>query len=69
MGIESKYISTAVAAERIGVDPRHVRVLIDSGKLKGLKIGRNWLVSIASVAKFERSPKMGRPKKHASETT
>lgn len=56
------YLSTSEAAIKIGVDERHVRLLLDQGKLKGQKVGGRWIVSAAAVENFTRHPTKGRPK-------
>ena len=39
-----KIIGTAEAAGRLNVTQSRVRVLIDSGRLKAMKVGREWLI-------------------------
>lgn len=56
-------ITVNEAAEILGVSGARVRKLIDDQKLKAEKIGRDWMVSKASVlARKKLSPKPGRPK-------
>lgn len=43
-------LSVPQAAERLGVSEQRVRQLLGAGKLGGEKVGRDWLVSSASVA-------------------
>lgn len=58
----SAYIPTTEAAQRLGVNERHVRRLLENGELAGQKCGRNWIISVRSIASFERHPTKGRPK-------
>ena len=52
-------VSVPEAAELAGVDERHMRRLVASGKVRGAKAGRNYLVDRDAAAAFrrERSPK------------
>ena len=47
-------ISVPEAAELAGVDQRHMRRLVASGKVRGAKAGRNYLVDREAAAAFER---------------
>jgi excisionase family DNA binding protein len=38
------YITTKQAAERGSIDPSHVVRLLQQGKIRGVKVGRDWLV-------------------------
>jgi excisionase family DNA binding protein len=42
-------LGSAEVAEALGVSPQRVRQLLDSGKLPGRKVGRDWLVSREAV--------------------
>lgn len=48
-GQHGQYLTTEVAAQRLSYTPQHVCRLIRSGKLAGWKVGRDWLVTQASV--------------------
>jgi|APCry1669188910_1035180.scaffolds.fasta_scaffold59388_3 excisionase family DNA binding protein len=54
------HISTAEAAQRLGISPQRVRVLINQGRLVALKIGRTHVVELASVTAYTPRPE-GRP--------
>lgn len=58
----TKYVTTKQAAEMLGVGQEHVRKLLSRGKVKGMHIGRDWVVFIPSIEKYvgTKSPK-GRP--------
>ena len=56
-------ISLPAAAKLASVSPRHMRTLVDQGKVSGAKIGRNYIVDPASAAAFHRHPSAGRPRK------
>jgi len=38
----SRYLSTAVLANRLGVAPRTIRLWAEYGEIPGVKIGRQW---------------------------
>jgi excisionase family DNA binding protein len=40
------------AAERLGVSPSTLRVQLFKGKLRGRKVGRDWSISPAEVARY-----------------
>jgi excisionase family DNA binding protein len=44
-----RFISPQAAAARAGVDDSQVRRLLRDGKLVGRKIGRGWVVDVASL--------------------
>ena len=43
------YLTTKQGAERSGLSRDHVRRLLEWGRLEGMKVGRDWLVSINSL--------------------
>ncbi|MBM3129235.1 MAG: helix-turn-helix domain-containing protein [Chloroflexi bacterium] len=48
----SKYVTTKQAAEMLGVGQEHVRKLLGRSKVKGIHIGRDWLVFVPSLEKY-----------------
>lgn len=62
----SLYCSVAEACQLAGVSDGYMRRLIRDGRIEGVKIGNTYLVSRASIKKFERQPGMGRPQKPAA---
>lgn len=46
---DTEYIATKDAAAILGFTHQHVRLLLRHGKLRGMKFGRDWLVSRESV--------------------
>ena len=59
-----KLLSTTEAAERLGVVPQLVRRLAAQGKLRGQKVGSDWVFSEREIARFKALPRVvGRPKK------
>lgn len=58
----SDYITTKRAAVILGVQQEHIRKLLGSGKVKGIKLGHDWMVYAPSLEKYfeTKSPK-GRP--------
>jgi hypothetical protein len=56
------WISLPEAAALADVTDRWMRSLVDAGRVTGMKVGRNYIVSRASAAAFVRSPSEGRPR-------
>jgi hypothetical protein len=57
----SNYVTTARAAELLGVDPSQVARLRDED-IQGFKPGHDWLVFVPSVSKYlQNKSKRGRP--------
>ena len=44
-----QYVTTKQAAEKMGVDPAHASHLVKTGKLKGIKLGHDWIVFVSSI--------------------
>jgi excisionase family DNA binding protein len=61
-------ISSAAAAELLELSPSRVRALALAGKLKGFRVGRDWVYERADVMKFKSKERRGpgRPKKAES---
>lgn len=57
------YLSTAEAAELLGVTPEHVSLLCRRGTLDGIREGRDWRIPHAAVLAYHDAPKDqgGRP--------
>ena len=61
----TKFLTTVEAAAALGLSESRVRVLCAAGRL-GRKIGRNYLIESADLARFRRKPRSpGRPKSTA----
>jgi excisionase family DNA binding protein len=63
---ENPLLTTAQAAERLGVSPRRVVALITAGRLPAAKFGRDWVIREADLAAVQRLPQgwpKGRPRK------
>lgn len=58
----AQYVTTKQAAEMLGVAAEHINHLIYSGRVRAMKMGRDWLVFRPSVEQYYRtkSPK-GKP--------
>jgi excisionase family DNA binding protein len=58
----TKYVTTRQAAELFGVGQEHIRKLLIRGKVKGMQMGRDWIVFVPSIERYmnTKSPK-GRP--------
>jgi excisionase family DNA binding protein len=59
--MDDRLFSTKEAARRLGLSPDHVRRLLEQGKLKGKKLGRDWVV-LSLDYKRKRKPKQRRNK-------
>lgn len=55
-------LTTAEAAEALGVTPQRVRALIAAGRLKADKVGRDWLIAPPDLEAV-RIRRSGRPRK------
>ena len=60
---EKKWITVAEAAEKSGYSMRTIQRLLQEGKLKGWKPGRDWFTTLEAVMAYKQNVKMGRPKK------
>jgi len=47
-----EHLTTKDAAERLGYTVQHVRRLIREGRLRGSRVGRDWLVARDSVDRY-----------------
>jgi excisionase family DNA binding protein len=56
-------LSTQQAADKKGVTVRRIRALIEDGKLKAEKVGRDWVIEESELEKIQTYGKSGRPKK------
>jgi excisionase family DNA binding protein len=50
---EPKLLSTGEAASMIGCTPQHLRLLIRTGRLKGTRVGRAWVVRDSDLREFQ----------------
>jgi excisionase family DNA binding protein len=57
-----KVIGTTEAAKRLGISSNRVRALIDSGRLKAQKIGREYAIDPSDL-KAVQNRQAGRPRK------
>jgi len=62
-----KIIGTVEAARRLGVSDARVRALIESGRLKAVKVGGAWLIDPKDLAAVK-DRKVGRPRKARKST-
>ncbi|HZA24378.1 MAG TPA: helix-turn-helix domain-containing protein [Dehalococcoidia bacterium] len=46
------FISTKEAAARAGLDVTQIRLLARTGKLKGVKAGRDWFIAVAALEEY-----------------
>ena len=60
------YLTSKQAGVKSGVSQAHIRLLMETGKLQGMKVGRDWLVATASLEYYMANrPKRG-PKRRES---
>lgn len=48
-------LTTAQAAERLGLTPGRIRQLARAGVLRSVKIGRDWLYRLEDVEEYDRN--------------
>lgn len=56
--------TTKEAAEKLGLEVSHVRRLLEQGKLKGKKWGRDWMVSSLDYQRQRRPRTMREGRSH-----
>ena len=56
------WIPLPEAARLADVSERYMRSLVNAGRVVGMKVGRNYIVSRKSAAAFVRSETEGRPR-------
>jgi excisionase family DNA binding protein len=49
---ENEYMTTSEASESLGYTVQHTRLLVRQGRLRGAKMGRDWVVLRESVAEY-----------------
>ena len=55
------YLTSKQASEKSGISQGHIRRLMESGTLGGMKVGRDWLVGTGSLEHYMANrPKRGR---------
>jgi excisionase family DNA binding protein len=59
-------VSTAEAAERLGVSTRRILALIKEGKITAKKVGRDYVIEEKALAAVKTYGKPGRPARKAS---
>ena len=65
-----KYITLIEAAKITGYTTSHLRRLLRTGKLEGVKFGRDWFVTIEAIEKYKATnPRPGAKPKTARKKT
>jgi excisionase family DNA binding protein len=59
--VDGKVFTTKEAAEELGLSVRAVQKMIESGRLKADRVGRDYLITPESLENIERKSKAGRP--------
>ena len=52
--LKQKYLSTPQFAQRFGISRQYVHKMILEGKIKGIKLGNVWRISIEEVERIEK---------------
>lgn len=60
--MDEQLLNTTEAAEKLGVSVRRVRALIEEGKLKAKKLGRDYIIAQSDLATAVVYGKRGRPR-------
>lgn len=63
---KSNYVTSAEAAESLGFTQDHVRKLINRGRIKAEKLGRNWIIEKKNLDKIHRQ-RFPRPKENVDD--
>jgi excisionase family DNA binding protein len=53
----SDLVSTTMAAQILGFTPDYIRNMIRKGRIKGFKLGHDWLIPRKALANIERTRK------------
>lgn len=61
--MEASWITVAKAAEQSGYAVSTIQWLLRTGKIKGIKPGRDWLTTLDAVLEFKQQAQRGRPAK------
>lgn len=59
-------LNTRQAAQALGISPRRVLALIQSGRLPAIKVGRDWVINKSDL-KLVSIRRPGRPKKEGEQ--
>lgn len=62
-----KPLSTAEAATELGVTPRRVLALISAGRLRAVRVGRDWIIAAKDLDSVRTRPP-GRPGKKSAKS-
>jgi excisionase family DNA binding protein len=52
MSADLPFLTTQQVAKRLGYTLQHVRLLIRQGRLRGVKLGRDWVIQPEVLKKF-----------------
>jgi excisionase family DNA binding protein len=58
-------LNTSEAAERLGLTVRAVQKMIEAGRLKARRVGRDYIILASSLSDIKRKSQAGRPPKTA----
>jgi len=61
---KGEYLTTFEVAEIVGLSQKHINRLLSQGKLKGQKLGNNWIMETKDIKAIKRQRK--RKKKDGS---
>lgn len=67
MVVEPEFLTVSEVAARLGYSEQHTRLLLRQGKVRGAKIGRDWMIlreaAAGYVARQETAPLFPTPKR------
>ena len=66
--MSAELLTTAEAADRLGLTMRAVQKMIEAGRLEARKVGRDYLIDPAALANIPKQA-AGRPPKASTEKT
>lgn len=52
MNVQLRFITTQQAAKELGYTLQHVRLLIRQGKIRAIKLGRDWVMQPDELKRF-----------------
>ena len=61
-GLTAKLISVGEASKISGLTPGHIRKLLQSGAVEGVKIGRDWTTTEAAIREYMKQDRRPGPK-------
>ena len=60
---DRRWITVAEAARLSGYSMRRIQLLLQTGRIEGIKPARDWLTTLEAVLEHKRNARPGRPRK------